>query len=172
MIHHTLLICRNGVIERDDLRLSNMRIERQDDYHHTGRRLRRSLADRAFQKLFEQQAGALHEKVEDALMRAAYRFSHYNRVHTAALLGLSRNVTRTRLIKMGELGGEQTPARRKHSGRALGATVDLTHQRAVQPVVEAAFQAVHHLERAEGHGLRLMSANQLPEKSCSPLSNA
>jgi transcriptional regulator with AAA-type ATPase domain len=36
-------------------------------------------------------------------MRAAYRFSHYNQVHTAALLGLSRNVTRTRLIKMGEL---------------------------------------------------------------------
>jgi len=33
VIHHTLLICRNGVIERDDLRLSNMRIERQDDHH-------------------------------------------------------------------------------------------------------------------------------------------
>ncbi len=73
VIHHTLLICRNGVIER------------------------------AFQKLFEEQAGALHEKVEDALLRAAYRFSHYNQVHTANLLGLSRNVTRTRLIKIGEL---------------------------------------------------------------------
>ena len=48
-------------------------------------------------------AGALHEKVEDALLRAAYRFSHYNQVHTANLLGLSRNVTRTRLIKIGEL---------------------------------------------------------------------
>ena len=34
VIHHTLLICRNGVIERDDLRLSNMRIERQDDSQH------------------------------------------------------------------------------------------------------------------------------------------
>jgi len=33
VIHHTLLICRNGIIERDDLRLSNMRIERQDDHH-------------------------------------------------------------------------------------------------------------------------------------------
>ena len=31
VIHHTLLICRNGVIQRDDLRLSNMRIERADD---------------------------------------------------------------------------------------------------------------------------------------------
>ena len=62
-----------------------------------------ALLARAFQKLFEEQAGALHEKVEDALLRAAYRFSHYNQVHTASLLGLSRNVTRTRLIKIGAL---------------------------------------------------------------------
>ena len=103
VIHHTLLICRNGVIERDDLRLSNLRIERQNDYHSTIDDSPEALLDRAFQKLFEEQAGALHEKVEDALLRAAYRFSHYNQVHTAALLGLSRNVTRTRLIKIGEL---------------------------------------------------------------------
>jgi transcriptional regulator with PAS, ATPase and Fis domain len=103
VIHHTLLICRNGVIERDDLRLSNLRIERQDDYHSPIDDSAEALLDRAFQKLFEEQAGALHEKVEDALLRAAYRFSHYNQVHTAALLGLSRNVTRTRLIRIGEL---------------------------------------------------------------------
>ncbi|WP_247255488.1 sigma-54 interaction domain-containing protein [Pseudomonas moorei] len=103
VIHHTLLICRNGIIERDDLRLSNMRTERQDDHHAQVDDSAEALLDRAFQKLFEEQAGALHEKVEDALLRAAYRFSHYNQVHTAALLGLSRNVTRTRLIKIGEL---------------------------------------------------------------------
>lgn len=103
VIHHTLLICRNGVIERDDLRLSNMRIERQDDSQHGIDNSAEALLERAFQKLFEEQAGALHEKVEDALLRAAYRFSHYNQVHTANLLGLSRNVTRTRLIKIGEL---------------------------------------------------------------------
>lgn len=103
VIHHTLLICRDGVIERDDLRLSNMRIERQDDSHHSHDDSAEALLERAFHKLFEEQAGALHEKVEDALLRAAYRFSHYNQVHTANLLGLSRNVTRTRLIKIGEL---------------------------------------------------------------------
>jgi transcriptional regulator with AAA-type ATPase domain len=91
------------VIERDDLRLSNMRIERQDDYNANIDDSPEALLDRAFQKLFAEQAGALHEKVEDALLRAAYRFCHYNQVHTAALLGLSRNVTRTRLIKIGEL---------------------------------------------------------------------
>ncbi|MFP3497512.1 sigma-54 dependent transcriptional regulator [Pseudomonas sp. SIMBA_059] len=103
VIHHTLLICRNGVIERDDLRLSNLRIERQDDSQQATDNSAQALLERAFQKLFEEQAGALHEKVEDALLRAAYHFSHYNQVHTANLLGLSRNVTRTRLIKIGEL---------------------------------------------------------------------
>ncbi|MDE1165385.1 MAG: sigma 54-interacting transcriptional regulator [Pseudomonas sp.] len=102
VIHHTLLICRDGVIQRDDLRLSNMRIERKDDSPDIDNGAE-ALLDRAFQKLFEEQAGALHEKIEDALLRAAYRFSHYNQVHTANLLGLSRNVTRTRLIKIGEL---------------------------------------------------------------------
>ncbi len=61
VIHHTLLICRNGVIERDDLRLSNMRIERQDDSATATDDSAEALLDRAFQKLFEEQAGALHE---------------------------------------------------------------------------------------------------------------
>jgi transcriptional regulator with AAA-type ATPase domain len=102
VIHHTLLICRDGLIQRDDLRLSNLRIERQDE-HPAADESADALLTRAFHALFEQQAGALHEKVEDNLLRAAYRFSHYNQVHTANLLGLSRNITRTRLIKIGEL---------------------------------------------------------------------
>ena len=102
VIHHTLLICRNGVIEHDDLRLSNMRIERQDAAPQLDESAD-ALLQRAFQRLFEEQSGALHEKVEDSLLRAAYRFSHYNQVHTAGLLGLTRNVTRARLIAIGEL---------------------------------------------------------------------
>ncbi len=102
VIHHTLLICRDGVIQRDDLRMSNMRIERPDEGPATDQSVE-GLLERAFQKLFEEQAGALHEKVEHTLLRAAYRFCHYNQVHTANLLGLSRNVTRTQLINIGEL---------------------------------------------------------------------
>ena len=102
VIHHTLLICRDGLIQGDDLRLSNLRLERQEQ-HPAGDVSAEALLDEAFQRLFEEQSGALHEKVEDALLRAAYRFSHCNQVHTAALLGLTRNVTRTRLIKIGEL---------------------------------------------------------------------
>jgi DNA-binding NtrC family response regulator len=103
VIHHTLLMCRSGVIQRDDLRLSSLRIERQDDPGHTADESVEASLDRVFQRLFNEQVGGLHEKVEDALLRSAYRFSHCNQVHTANLLGLSRNITRTRLIKMGEL---------------------------------------------------------------------
>jgi len=103
VIHHMLLICRNGVVQADDLRLSNLKLERQDEPTPIIDDSTDALLARAFQRLFEEQAGALHEKVEDALLRAAYRFSHYNQVHTAQLLGLSRNVIRARLIKIGEL---------------------------------------------------------------------
>ncbi|MDD2056727.1 sigma 54-interacting transcriptional regulator [Pseudomonas sp. GD03860] len=118
VIHHTLLICRDGVIRQQDLRLSNLRIERPDD-SSDGDDSAEGLLERAFQKLFEQAPGALHEKVDDALLRAAYRFSHYNQVHTAQLLGLSRNITRSRLIKIGELAVN----RRKPAGSVQGERV-------------------------------------------------
>jgi DNA-binding NtrC family response regulator len=119
VIHHTLLICRNGLIQHDDLRLSNMRIERLDDSAPVDESAE-ALLTRAFQTLFEEQAGALHEKVEDTLLRAAYRFSHYNQVHTANLLGLSRNVTRTRLIKIGELAvNKRRPTEQTTGDRVL-----------------------------------------------------
>ncbi len=102
VIHHTLLICHDGVIQQDDLRLSNLRIERPEGTPAPDTSAN-ALLQRAFQKLFEEEHGALHEKVEEALLRSAYRFCHYNQVHTARLLGLSRNVTRALLIRIGEL---------------------------------------------------------------------
>ncbi|MFJ4145523.1 sigma-54 interaction domain-containing protein [Pseudomonas sp. NPDC089734] len=102
VIHHTLLVCRNGIIQHEDLRLSNLKIERQVEAPKGGESAE-ELLEHAFQKLFEEQAGALHEKVEDALFRAAYRFCHHNQVHTANLLGLTRNVTRAHLIRIGAL---------------------------------------------------------------------
>jgi transcriptional regulator with PAS, ATPase and Fis domain len=102
VVHHTLLVCSDKLIRAEDLHLSNLRIEREED----GRPRTESadeLLQRAFQRLFEEQSGDLHEKVEDSLLRAAYRFCHYNQVHTANLLGLSRNITRAHLIRIGEL---------------------------------------------------------------------
>ncbi|MNJ28632.1 Nif-specific regulatory protein [compost metagenome] len=123
VIHHTLLICRDGVIRQQDLRLSNLRIERADDNGDCDDSAE-GLLERAFQKLFEQAPGALHEKVDDALLRAAYRFSHYNQVHTANLLGLSRNITRSRLIKIGELAvNRRRPAETVQGERVLNLSI-------------------------------------------------
>ncbi|VVQ13487.1 Anaerobic nitric oxide reductase transcription regulator NorR [Pseudomonas fluorescens] len=103
VIHHTLLICRNNLIRVQDLHLSNLRIDRQEASNAVQDDSADARLQQAFQKLFEEESGALHERVEEALVRAAYRFCHYNQVHTASLLGLSRNVTRSMLIKIGEL---------------------------------------------------------------------
>lgn len=103
VIHHTLLICRDGLVRQEDLRLSNLRIERQEERVSSSEESAQALLQRAFKRLFEEHQGALYEKVEDSLLRAAYQFCHHNQVHTASLLGLSRNVTRARLIAIGEL---------------------------------------------------------------------
>ena len=106
VVHHSLLLCSNQTITVQDLRLSQTRIRRQDAperSHAHSQDSTQDLLQRAFRKLFEEEPGALHETVEDSLLRAAYEFCHYNQVHTAKLLGLSRNVTRTRLIKLGAL---------------------------------------------------------------------
>ncbi|MFK0309862.1 sigma54-dependent transcriptional activator SfnR [Pseudomonas sp. NPDC090233] len=101
VIHHSLLTCGDGLVQAQDLRLSNLRLERQEE-EPTSNAVE-DLLQQAFSRLYEEQPGNLYEKVENALLRSAYHFCHYNQVHTAQLLGLSRNVTRTRLIAIGEL---------------------------------------------------------------------
>ena len=103
VIHHTLLICRANLIRAEDLHLSKLRLERQDENVRPQDESAEALLQRAFHKLFEEESGALHEKVQESLLATAYRFCHYNQVHTAQLLGLSRNIIRAQLIKAGEL---------------------------------------------------------------------
>ena len=103
VVHHSLLLCSNQTITARDLRLSQSRSKRLEPAAPQPSTTTDHLLQRAFQKLFEEEPGALHETVEDSLLRAAYEFCHHNQVHTAKLLGLSRNVTRTRLIKLGAL---------------------------------------------------------------------
>ena len=120
VIHHTLLICRNSVIGEQDLHLSSFRIERQDNPQDSVSHSAEALLQKAFEKLLEQEHGDLYEKVEAQLLRAVYRHAHCNQVHTASLLGLSRNVTRTLLIKIGELVvNKRRPALSTRDGQVL-----------------------------------------------------
>jgi aliphatic sulfonates family ABC transporter substrate-binding protein len=102
-IHHALLVCKAGEIQADDLGLVPAPLG-------VSRKARNSpsadgLLDAALAELFEQNLPNLHEHVESALIRSAYRYCHNNQLQTARLLGVSRNVVRARLIQFGEIPG-------------------------------------------------------------------
>lgn len=63
-----------------------------------------ALIEQGLRKLFEGPQGAHFDTVEKLVVGEAFRLSHHNQVHTAALLGISRNVVRTLLKRHGLLG--------------------------------------------------------------------
>ena len=100
-IHHALLVCRNRLIQPADLHLIDMRARQEPNG------LRRAPAPPA---AGSGAAGAvrenredLYEHIEETVFRAAYRFCHGNQLQTGRLLGISRNIVRARLEKIGEL---------------------------------------------------------------------
>ncbi|WP_020205522.1 sigma-54-dependent Fis family transcriptional regulator [Cupriavidus sp. WS] len=126
VLHHALLTCQDDRIDADDLHVR----EPGADTHAARPDAAAALAvpteagampaagepageladepaaallERALLRLFDDAPEGVHETVERALLRAAFRYCRYNQVHTAALLGLSRNITRARLIQIGEL---------------------------------------------------------------------
>ncbi|MEH3024415.1 MAG: sigma-54 dependent transcriptional regulator [Pseudomonas oryzihabitans] len=102
-LQHALLLKPQGALEAEDLHFVQRLVRQGNPPPPTAQEPTEALLTEAFAQLFEEQPEALHERVEDALVRAAYRFCHRNQVHTARLLGLSRNVTRAHLIRIGEL---------------------------------------------------------------------
>lgn len=101
-IHHAILRCRGRFITPEDLRLSASPSSQDSEAEAQSplQDLERSLA-----KLFELSPPHLHELIDEAVMRSAYRFSGQNQLKTARLLGISRNVVRARLIQYGEVAG-------------------------------------------------------------------
>jgi sigma-54-specific transcriptional regulator len=63
----------------------------------------------ALAALYEQNLPELHRRIEETVMRTAFRFCHRNQLQTARLLGISRNVVRARLLEMDELPGPGQP---------------------------------------------------------------
>ena len=102
VIHYALIICRDERIVREDLQLHAIARPQalpavvpaavHDDDEE--------VLERVFERLFDEAPQALHARVETALIRAAYRHCHHNQVHTAALLGITRNVLRTHLKRL------------------------------------------------------------------------
>ena len=81
--------------------------DRQQQTFHNVTQWDKNIA--ALIELFEENPPNVFEEVERRLLRAAYRYCDRNQVHTARLLGISRNVVRARLIQYGELQGSIRP---------------------------------------------------------------
>ncbi|MCH4249118.1 MAG: sigma-54 dependent transcriptional regulator [Acinetobacter populi] len=103
-IHHALLICKNGIIQSYDFQLTGFKhkLSLHDAdlsiYQPAGQNLKQILFE-----WFEQGIEDLNEQLEAEITEAAYQYCHENQLHTAKLLGVSRNIIRARLIKHGLL---------------------------------------------------------------------
>ena len=101
VIHYALIICRDSRIVREDLQLHAIaRPQATPAALPAAQHDDEEVLERVFERLFDEAPQALHARVETALIRAAYRHCHHNQVHTAALLGITRNVLRTHLKRL------------------------------------------------------------------------
>lgn len=120
-IHHALLVCRNGAIEAEDLRLDSSASRPASapppatltpsvappSSHVATRQLHGFDAlEAALEEIYESGIENIFERVERSVMRTAFQHCERNQVHTARLLGISRNVVRARLIQYGEMNGQ------------------------------------------------------------------
>ncbi|MGZ8251700.1 MAG: sigma-54 interaction domain-containing protein [Methylophilaceae bacterium] len=103
IIHHALLICKNNTVRSEDLQLSSIQLHRQRENGAESLGSDTNLLNVALQQLFAAGTENLYEHFEDTIVKAAYNYCHNNQVQTAKLLGISRNIVRAKLIKMGAI---------------------------------------------------------------------
>ena len=116
-IHHAVLVSQNGIIQPEDISFSSLATSAALSFgsgHQTPHSLQiqtaqdaEQLLQNTFQQLFQASEKIPNFRVNDLIEKkficSAYRYCDYNQVQTARLLGVTRNVIRTRLIKYGLL---------------------------------------------------------------------
>ncbi len=121
IIQRAVLGCHDGRIEPQDLRFTSAA---GSGAHPVSVTPATTLAPgcnlkAALLALFEEGSPDVYAKVESALILNAYEFCHHNQIQTAQLLGISRNVVRARLAKLGIIPGRApSPARNPPSNAA------------------------------------------------------
>jgi sigma-54-specific transcriptional regulator len=109
VIHYALIVCSGGQVRAADLNLAGAshRNVAMPETHDQAR------ACAPFEQLAALMAHMiqdgqqdLYEKVEEILVRTAYDRCDQNQVHTARVLGITRNVVRTQLKRFGLINGE------------------------------------------------------------------
>lgn len=122
-IHHALLVCKQHVIQPRDFQLSGLKnnLFPEQDIHfgYTGfTSLKQTLL-----QWFEKNLENLDEQLEAEIIEAAYQYCHHNQLHTARLLGVSRNIVRARLIKHGLLTPSCRPRQKNVHDRSSDSKV-------------------------------------------------
>lgn len=124
VIHYALIVNCDGIIAAKDLQLRGVNLPEnstmvQRSAPHPSHRIIPAVTDVAvnepvnrldllasvFSQLCEEGGASLYERIEQVLIQSAYAHCERNQVHTADLLGISRNVLRTQLKRFGLLAG-------------------------------------------------------------------
>jgi sigma-54-specific transcriptional regulator len=141
VIHYALIVCRDERIQVDDLKLVGalhrnrgaaenagavpaapanalpLSSPHNDPHTDASARLYQRL-EALFGELIEAGEPALFDTVEESLVRTAFAWCHRNQVQTAKTLGISRNILRTHLKKVGLIGVEQGVAEAGDEGKS------------------------------------------------------
>ena len=115
VIQRAVLTCQHGRIEPQDLRFSASTAPKSM-FPTLAPALQQEKVDTLEHVLIEEfQHGApdIYSRVESTLILSAYQFCHNNQIQTAQLLGISRNVLRARLAKLGVIAGRAPSAQRE-----------------------------------------------------------
>jgi aliphatic sulfonates family ABC transporter substrate-binding protein len=103
VMHHAVLVCRDGVVKAADLRLVSIPAAPGSTAAIATRGGPTSQLEQALLALYELEPEKLHDTIEETIFRTAFQYCHKNQLQTARLLGISRNVVRARLIEFGKL---------------------------------------------------------------------
>ena len=109
VIHYGLIMCEHGVLQAEDLRLSNDLTDTQATATGAGEGIGAPQADalstlrNGLFRLLESDRSEVFHSVERLLVTTAFEHCEHNQVRTAKRLGVSRNVVRAQLMRHGLL---------------------------------------------------------------------
>jgi len=111
VIHFALIVCRDDVIQAEDLKLTGVAHRSQHQYPRQSAAALATGGDGFQQQLaalvnsmIESDQADLFDRVEEGLVRTAFETCNRNQVQTARALGISRNILRTHLKRFGLIG--------------------------------------------------------------------
>jgi sigma-54-specific transcriptional regulator len=104
IVHVGLIVCRDGLLDVADLRLPSVDNGTESARHGASSGPLKEV-DASLRRLLASNQTGLYQSVERLLLVAAFEQCGGNQVHTAKLLGVSRNVLRGLLKRFGLLGG-------------------------------------------------------------------